>query len=197
VEAEDLRQELGYGERVPMAVMLGVYSAYKGHDFLFKVWQKVLERVPGAKFVIFGYGYPAEVERVTSLVKEMGLESSVSLNPFRSDIRALLSQFSVLMIGSQLYESFGLVAVEAMASRVPVVSTDVGGLKEVIAEGEGGYLFSKGDITGFSSRVAELLGDPELRKIQGEKGRRRYETCFRSETMALAYRELILNALPK
>ena len=187
----DIRSELGLEPETPLAVMLGVYSAYKGHDFLLKVWANVLKRTPKAHFVICGYGYPAEVERVTGLVKTMGLDSSVSLQPFRSDIRDCLSQFSVLLIGSQLFESFGLVAVEAMASKVPVVSTAVGGLKEVIAEGEGGYLFEKDDLAGFSEKVGDLLENANLAKEQGELGLKRFENHFRSETMARGYRELL------
>jgi N-acetyl-alpha-D-glucosaminyl L-malate synthase BshA len=78
-------------------------------------------------------------------------------------------------------ESFGLAALEALACGVPVVASDVGGLPEVIADGEVGFLHRVGDVAGMAASARRLLGDPLLRGRMAAAARARAEALFRPE----------------
>lgn len=186
-----VRNELGVQQAVPVCLMMGTYEPRKGHQFLFQAFKQVLKSVPDARLVVCGFGFPYEVARVEAYRQELGLEDSVHLLGFRSDVSSLLASADVLLVASQEYESFGLTSVEAMAQRIPVVATDVGGIPEVVVEGEGGYCVERHDVEAYARRVVSLLVNHELRAHQGELGFRRYTVHFRAEVMARRYAELL------
>ncbi len=85
-------------------------------------------------------------------------------------------------------ESFGMAALEAMASEVPVIATRAGGLPEVVADGESGYLLPVGAVDAMSARAIEILSDPELQRRLGRNGRRIAETKFNVARVVPMYR---------
>lgn len=188
----DLRLELGVGRDSPLCLMLGTYELRKGHRFLFEAFRRVLDAVPNAHLVVCGFGLPHDLERVRAEAKAFRLGRQVHLLGFLPDTGRLFAAAEVVVIASQDYESFGLVAVEAMAHRVPVVSTDVGGLREVIVDGQGGYCVGSNDVEAYADRVVSLLKDKALNASQGEAGFRRYASCFRAERMARQYADLMV-----
>jgi spore coat protein SA len=99
----------------------------------------------------------------------------------------------VLVVPSQAFESFGLTCVEAMAAGVPVVATRVGGLAEVVEDGDGGYCVDRDDVAGFADRVALLLENNELRREQAVRGKQRYAQLFTADRMAQQYAAMIEN----
>lgn len=186
-----LLEELKLPPDTPLCLMLGTYEPRKGHDFLFRAFRQVVDEVPNARLLVCGFGYPEEVERVRGLVGQYGLSTHVSLQGFRRDVDTMLSQSDLLLVASQAFESFGLTSVEAMAHHVPVVATRVGGIPEVVEDGDGGYCVAPDDVNGYAARIIAFLKDPELRKAQGEKGYARYRRMFSVERMAADYAALI------
>jgi N-acetyl-alpha-D-glucosaminyl L-malate synthase BshA len=87
-------------------------------------------------------------------------------------------------------ESFGMAALEAMASEVPVIATRTGGLPEVVTDGDAGYLLPVGDVTGMAERGIEILRDDELRKRMGKRAREIAVENFDEEKIVPRYREL-------
>ena len=85
-------------------------------------------------------------------------------------------------------ESFGLSALEAMACEVPVIATTIGGLPEVVTDGETGYLLPVGDIPGMSAAALKLLGDEGLRQRFGAAARRRAVEIFSQDAVVARYR---------
>lgn len=191
LHAVPLREELGFPADSLLCLMLATYEPRKGHDFLLRAFRKVVDEIPSARLLVCGYGYPDEIARVKNLVAGYGLSGQVSLQGFRRDIDFLLEQSDLLLVASQAFESFGLTSVEAMARRVPVVATKVGGIPEVVADGEGGYCVEPDDITGYARIMINFLGNSELRKSQGEMGYRRYRALFAAERMAEQYANVI------
>lgn len=189
--APSLREELGIPAGAPLCLMLATYEPRKGHDFLFKAFQKVIAVIPNAHLVVCGYGYPEEVERVRRLIELYDLSRHVNLQGFRSDVDAMLKQADVLLVASQVFESFGLTSVEAMANRVPVVATRVGGVPEVVADGDGGFCVEPDDVQGYADRIVAFLKDADFRQEQAEKGYQRYQRLFSAERMAKEYETLI------
>jgi glycosyltransferase involved in cell wall biosynthesis len=86
-------------------------------------------------------------------------------------------------------ESFGMAALEAMASEVPVIGTRTGGMPEVVIDGESGYLFSVGDIAGMSDCAIEILSDDTLRRKLGKRGREVAVERFDERKIVPMYRE--------
>ena len=189
--AAALREELGLSSESPICLMLASYEPRKGHDFLLRAFQRVIFEIPAARLLICGYGYPDEIAKVKALVSRYSLSNRVFLQGFRQDTDSLLAQSDVLLVASQAFESFGLTSVEAMANRVPVVATNIGGIPEVVANGEGGYCVDPDDVEGFAARIIEFLSDPPFRAEQAEKGYLRYRRLFTAERMAAEYARLI------
>jgi glycosyltransferase involved in cell wall biosynthesis len=78
-------------------------------------------------------------------------------------------------------EPFGLVNIEAGASRRPIVAAAVGGIPEIVVHGETGFLFERGDAVGFAKYLRQLVDDESLRKHMGEAGRLHVERNFTSQ----------------
>jgi len=110
----------------------------------------------------------------------------------------LLSAADLFLIPSQS-ESFGLSALEAMACEVPVISSSVGGLPELVVHGETGYIAEIGDIDRMAKYAVELLSNDARRDIFAKAGRRRAIENFAIEKIVTLYEqhyERILNTAP-
>jgi L-malate glycosyltransferase len=189
--AVTIREEIGISPSTPLCLMLGTYEPRKGHYFLFQAFKKVLKEFPCAHLLICGFGFPDEIALVRKSVDFFQLEENVHLMDFRKDLSHLLSQTAVLVVASQEFESFGYTSVEAMAHRVPVVATNIGGIPEVVADGEGGYCVGNGDVDSFACCIIKLLKDDDLRRAQGERGYSRFRKYFTAERMSCRYAEMI------
>lgn len=186
-----LRDELGLDDHVSLVLMLGTYEPRKGHDFLLAAWELVVAALPAAQLVICGHGSPEQVAHVESMVRERGLAANVHLFGFRGPVDALIAGCDVLLVASKAFESFGLTLVEAMAQKVPVVATTVGGVPEVVGDNEAGYLVAHGDTVTYAERIVALLRDPDLRQRFGQQGYTRYLRLFTAERMAADYARLV------
>jgi N-acetyl-alpha-D-glucosaminyl L-malate synthase BshA len=130
-----------------------------------------------ARLVMVGDG--PERSSVTYRAEQLGLNGSVIFVGKQANIADYMGIADVFLLPSEL-ESFGLAALEAQACEAPVVATRIGGIPEVVNDGESGYLSDVGDTEKMSSDTLKLLKDEELRRNFGEKGRelavQRYST---------------------
>lgn len=172
-------------------LMLATYEPRKGHAYLLQAFKIVIKDFPDVRLKIYGYGDSYENQRVLDEVQRLALENNVSLNEFAPDTASLIANASVLVVPSQAYESFGLTIIEAMAFGTPVVTTDVGGMPEVLADSHAGYVCSKDDPTAFAEAIKKILDDPDLAAEQGRNGRQAFEQRFTARAMACSYRELM------
>jgi len=170
----------------PYCLMLATYHAYKGHAFLLEAFKSVVKEFPGVELHIYGHGLPTQKENVIEEVRRLGLDDSVMLGDFVTNIKPLLSRASLLVVPSQAYEAFGLVIIEAMSLGVPVVATDVGGMPEIIGYG-GGYICSKNNPQNFANAIKCILRDQNLARNLGNEGRKIFEEKFMASAMALKY----------
>ena len=123
-----------------------------------KIFNLVEKRLP-ATLLLVGDG--PEMNRVEREVSSLGLTEKVKFLGKQESVREILQMTDVFLLPSA-NESFGLVALEAMACGVPVVASKVGGLPEVVQHGRTGYLVEVGDVQGMSEAVVRLLIDPVL-----------------------------------
>lgn len=140
-----------------------------------------------AKLALVGEG--PGVPEIRALVRELGLEEDVHFLGKQSDVETVLSMADVLLLPSE-QESFGLVAVEAMACETPVVASRAGGLPEVVVHGETGFLAEVGDVSAMADYVNRLLDDPALHRDFAAKGRDRVERYFSCTHQVQRYEEL-------
>jgi N-acetyl-alpha-D-glucosaminyl L-malate synthase BshA len=139
-----------------------------------RILQEVRRQAP-AHLLMVGDGpdcMPAE-----RLARELALEQHVTFLGKQGHVERLIPQAHVLLLPSEL-ESFGLVALEAMACGVPPVATDVGGVPELITHGVDGFLEPVGDIEAHAARVVALLSDEALYRSVSGAARQTAQTRF-------------------
>ena len=143
--------------------------------------------VPNAHLAIIGDGVlRGDLEALAAF---LGIRERVRFLGKRGDIPALLRNAD-LYVQPSLWEGFGIAAVEAMASGLPVVASDVPGLREVV--GDAGVLVKKGSADGFASAMNRLLADADARTVLSQKARARAES-FTIEACQRAYQTFYLN----
>jgi len=185
---DDLRSQFA-SERY--CLMLATYESRKGHTYLLQAFKIVVKDFPNVRLHIYGYGKYHEKQLVADEVKRLGLENVVSLNDFTSNTASLIANASVLVVPSQSYESFGLTIIEAMAFGTPVVTTNVGGMPEVLTDTHAGYVCLRDDPTAFADAIKKILGNSTLASQLGHDGRQAFEQRFTAGAMAHNYRRLI------
>lgn len=191
----NLRNELNFEKNIKICLMLATYEERKGHFFLLNAFKLVFKENPNVRLILCGYGSDNEIKSVKKYINDLGLSSCVYTFNFRNDKANLISNSDLVLISSQEYESFGLTAIEAMSLKKPIVSTDVGGLPEVIGEGFGGFCVSKNDYKTFSKKVLLLLSDNHLYNTMAKNGYNRYLSHFTSDKMSKLYKENIYSCI--
>ena len=132
-----------------------------------RIFAKANARVP-SHLILAGDGPALPIAE--ELERELHLEERVHFLGEQEDVERVYAATDVFLLPSE-HESFGLAALEALASGVPVVATEAGGLPEVVRDGRSGYLLEVGDVDGAADRVVRLLQDEELRRAFGAAGR--------------------------
>ncbi|MFD0675112.1 glycosyltransferase family 4 protein [Cohnella sp. GCM10027633] len=170
-----------------IVLFVGRLVPQKGVHHLLSAVPGIVAKHPEALFVIVGsaaYGS----HRLTAYVRKLQRQAKpwrkhVYFQPYVShnEIPGWLAMADLAVVPSVGREAFGLVNVEAMAAELPVVATRAGGMKEVVADGETGYLVAKespGIVRELTARITALLGDEELRLAMGRRGRDRVMRMF-------------------
>jgi glycosyltransferase involved in cell wall biosynthesis len=167
----------------PTVGFTGRFTREKAVDVLLAA----VARLPGVGVVLVGDGELLLAAR--RFAGELGLLDRVVFTGFRDDVPRILPTFDVLALPSTR-EGFGLSIVEAMLAGVPVVSTTVGGIPEVVIDGETGLLVAPRDAEALARALARLLSDAALAQRLREAGRCRARQRFSAEAMAAAFLEL-------
>jgi N-acetyl-alpha-D-glucosaminyl L-malate synthase BshA len=123
------------------------------------------------------------------LARTNGIEEYVTFVGKQNDMNSLLSISDILLLPSEL-ESFGLVALEAMACEVPVIATRVGGIPEVVRDGVDGFLYDVGNINSMADGCLSILSNPEVRARLGKAAREHATRNFCASKIVLQYEEL-------
>ena len=122
------------------------------------------------------------------LSRELGIDGQVLFLGNRGDIPSLLSAMDVFVLTS-ISEGFSNVVLEAMASSLPVVATDVGANRRVVISGETGLITSPGDINQIAQSMLTLLQSPQWAREMGQRGRKRVEKEFSIHRVVENYEE--------
>ncbi len=167
-ELVSLRRELGISEDEFVITNVARLRKIKGQEYLIRAAPKVIEQYPNTRFLFVGNG---ELQQYLSdLANSLGIGSHVLFLGARKDIDRVLSLTDVFVFPS-LQESFGVALVEAALMGVPAVATKVGGITEIVIEGETGLLVPPRDPESLASSVIRLLSEDSLREHMGLKAR--------------------------
>ena len=140
-----------------------------------------------AKLLMVGDG--PERPKAEWLAHTKGVENDVTFVGKQNDMSQFLAVSDILLLPSEL-ESFGLVALEAMACEVPVVATRVGGIPEVVRDGVDGFLYQVGDIQAMADGCLSILRKPETREALGKAARARATNDYCASKIVLQYEDL-------
>jgi N-acetyl-alpha-D-glucosaminyl L-malate synthase BshA len=178
-------------ERQVTLMHISNFRPVKRTEDVVRIFARVRETLD-ARLVLVGDG--PEYARTRELVETLGLGSSVRYVGVVDEVAPLLKAADLLLLPSET-ESFGLVALEAMASGVPVVASDVGGLPEVVEHGVTGFLAPVGDIDAMAAYCVEILGDCEVAKRFGRAARARAAQVFDYASLIPQYEKVYEQAL--
>jgi glycosyltransferase involved in cell wall biosynthesis len=182
-----VRKELGIAASTPVIGVVCELRAQKALEVLFAAAVRLREDHPALRVLVAGDG--PERARLEEAVRRLGLEETVLLLGIRRDVPALLDALDVAVLSSD-YEGSPLSVLEYMAAGKPIVSTNVGGVPELIADGREGILVEPQDPAALAAAVGRLLGDPAEAKRLGERARRRQQREYSLDAMVRRIEEL-------
>ena len=161
VDSSYIRGELGIPESAPLVGSVGALAPQKAHSYLLRAARELADVRPDVRYIIVGDG---ELEgELKALARSLHLEEIVRFAGFRRDVPAVLAAIDVFVLSSR-YEGTPNVLLEAMAAGTPVVATCVGGVPEIVVDGECGLLVPPADPVALADAIHRALRDDSLRQ---------------------------------
>jgi N-acetyl-alpha-D-glucosaminyl L-malate synthase BshA len=151
-----------------------------------EVFARVVKVVP-SRLVMIGDG--PDRSKAEAFCRDHGLRDRVYFLGNVPNLEEVVGGTDLFLLPSET-ESFGMAALEALASEVPVIATRAGGLPEVIEDGATGYLLPVGDVEGMAAGAIEILQDDALRLRMGRNGRELASTTFNVDRVVPMYRQM-------
>lgn len=164
------RKEIGAGQDTLLIGIVGRLVPIKNHEMFLEVIKNIKERMPElkVKFIIIGDGeLRPYIER---LVLKSGLEDRVILTGWVKDLSAAYADLDIVALTS-LNEGTPVSLIEAMASARPVISTAIGGVKDMVTDGKNGLLAESGNVKDFADKLISLINDEGKRARLAAAGR--------------------------
>jgi glycosyltransferase involved in cell wall biosynthesis len=177
-------------DQPPMMVMVARFAAQKDHSTLLHALSGLLDM--DWRLLLVGTG---ELEaRLLAQVEALTLGGRVRILPPETDVSRLLMEAQISVLSTH-FEALPISILEAMRASLPVVATDVGGMRECVRQGETGLLARHGDVAGLRDALARVIGNPALRVALGSAGRHLWREQFTASTMAARTVEVYKRAL--
>lgn len=165
--SDPLRRELGLNEDAPLVGKLANFSRWKGQHIFLEAAKRCLERDPRLAFVLVG----KETEKLSGEVERLGLSGKVRLLGFRKDVPRILSALNVSVNSAIEGEGLSGAMRESLLLGIPVVASDVAGNREVVRDGETGFLAPVGDAAALADKILFALSHPKESKELAARGR--------------------------
>jgi glycosyltransferase involved in cell wall biosynthesis len=181
------RRELGIPDGCPVIGTVTRLEPQKANDRLLRAVALIAPDVPELVVIIAGDG--PQRAQLEALAARLRLGRQVRFLGWRTDAVELLGVFDVFCMTSR-WEGCPMVLLEAMAMRRPVVATDIGGVREIVRDGETGLLVPSDDAGAMAAALKRLLADDDERRNMGEAARLRVERNFNAEDMLTSYARL-------
>jgi glycosyltransferase involved in cell wall biosynthesis len=164
----------------PKIMMVGRLSEIKGHTFIIRALPEIINKFPELKLLLLGEG-PLK-DKIIKQARTLNILDHIEFIGFASP--ETYSTECQLMVLPSLYESFGLVLIEAFALRIPVIAFDGEAANQIIDDNETGFLVEKGNIKLLSEKIISLLESPEERERIATNAYKKFETYYNVERMS-------------
>ncbi len=190
---------LGIEPRHRLVGLIANLRRVKNHLFFIDAMARILPDFPDLEVLLVGQPLPSEPDLpglIEQRIASHSLQDRFVLTGFRPDVPALLKRMEICCLASRS-EGMPNVLLEAMAAGRPVVATRVGGVGELVDDGENGFLIEPGDTSGFAEAVCRLLRAPELARRMGRSGRDRAARRHSCAEAAGRLEEIYRDALGK
>jgi glycosyltransferase involved in cell wall biosynthesis len=163
---------------------VGRLERIKGCEFFVRAAARLATYHPDVRFVVAGAG--SREPELWRLAVDLGVADRIQFLGYIESVPPLLAALDVVVIPS-LSEASSLISAEALALGVPVVASNVGGLPDIVVDGETGLLAAPGDTAGIARAVERLLADPSWAASLASAGRQRVDERFTAERMVEGY----------
>lgn len=182
-----LRDHLGLDKDAQIISVIATFKAQKGQRYLIEAAATLVKDFPNMKILFVGDGeLRGELEAKT---KALNLDNNIEFLGTRQDVPELLAASDMFVLPS-LWEGLPMALVEAMASGLPIVATDVSGSKQAVVSGETGILVPPGDVQELSNAINYLLSNPEIGEKMGAAARIRADEVFSARKQARDHLDL-------
>lgn len=187
ISKKDSRKQLGLPPEKILIGTVGRLHAQKGHFYLIEAAETVVKKYPESHFVLIGDGELRT--KLISQIQQKQMENSFSVLGYRDDIPLILQSLDLFVLPS-LAEGFPFAILEAMAAGLPVVATDVGGVREIISPGETGMIVLPANSHELAGVICALLQNEKQMKMLGQQAKQKVFNHFNLKKM---YTETYLN----
>ena len=177
VDRAKMRDLMELPQNAAALISIGPLTAEKNHQVIIKAMSRL--RSIELHYVICGAG--PNSERLYRLTQKLHLEDRIHFARSRDDVANLLHACDIFCLPSKS-EGMGMPALEAMEAGLPLITSDVQGIKDFMVNGETGFMFAPNDVNGFAAGIEALVEDKKLRLDMGEHNRIAAEPFYRSYT---------------
>lgn len=178
--------------------LVGRINSWKGQQLLLEAFNKIADRHQNTKLVYIGSAPPNqgffEIE-LNEKIERYNLSERVIIIPFQENIWRFWDAIDIAAVPSTEPEPFGMVAIEAMLAKKPVVAANHGGLTETVKNNETGFLFDPNDSQKLAAAISNLIEDKNKRILFGEKGYERVHLHFSLEKHVNEFDEIFESLL--
>ena len=188
----ECRAQLGIAESDIFLLSMGRLTYQKGHEYLVQAMSQVVKHFPNAKAGICGEG-PLRPQ-LESQIRELGLSDHVKLLGARLDVSPILASADIFVLPSR-WEGLSRALMEAMAAGLPIVATQVDGIRDLITDGVHGLLVASEDSKHLEASILQLLEHPQMRRKMGAAAREHVLRSHSTDTMCQKHYDLILDFL--
>lgn len=196
VEPFPYHEEFGLPAGAPIIGDVAAFGWHKAQEYLVRATPRILEAFPEARIVLVGEGECRP--KVEAEAVELGVAERIIFTGFRTDVPSLIKGMDCFVMCSVL-EGLCTSLLDALALRCPAVGSAVGGIPEVLVDGETGLTVPPRDPEALASAIVRVLGDPELADGLRDRGERHVLSGFTVDTMVegnlAVYRELVADAV--
>lgn len=197
-KVEQLRKKYNIRKQDLVFGIVGRIMRWKGHIELLMAAKIVLSALPKAKLVIIGGtsdGNIRNIKNITKMIDDSGFKDRIIFTGYVPDVSAFYKIIDVCVHCSIEPEPFGLVITEAMSYGVPVIASDLGAPKEIITDGENGYIIDPTATEKLAKTIIKLLTDDGLRERIGERGKQHVESTYQLEAYGHSIEKVYLDLL--
>lgn len=195
-ERKIIRSSVFKSEDKIIFALVGRISRWKGQMFLLETFQEIIQNHPNIKLVFIGSAPPNQEHFLDSLqekIKEYNLNDDVQILPFQENINQLWQSIDVAVVPSTEPEPFGMVAIEAMMAKKPVIAANHGGLMEIVVNNTTGFLIEPNNKMALKEAIEKLINNPDLRTTFGENGYQRATQNFSIENYVKKIEDILEN----